>query len=72
MTTWGNYKNRYLGDANPRRLKHVHDLTNQKPSCSLVNTEWAGNEVSFPTKEAAFTAGYAPCLFCMPYEKNAS
>lgn len=63
---------RYLGDANKNRTRHVHDLENVKPSCSLQSIRWAGNEVAFPTLAAAREAGYTPCLFCLPYEKGAS
>ncbi len=72
MTHTGKYQHRYLGDANPYRVKHVHDLGNEKENCALSNVEWAGNAVTFPTKEAALAAGYKPCLFCMPYERGAS
>ena len=66
------YTQRYVGDANPIRTKHVHDLDNEKPSCTIHSIEWRGNNVAFPTKDAAYAAGYVPCIFCMPYEKGTS
>ncbi|MBI5014279.1 MAG: hypothetical protein HZB55_02160 [Deltaproteobacteria bacterium] len=72
MDHWHEYSTRYLGDANPNRKRHIHDLTNEKKSCALHAVEWAHNAVPFPTREAAYAAGYVPCVFCMPYEKGAS
>ncbi len=66
-----NYPTRYLGDANPNRKRHVHDLANEKPSCAIHAIEWAHNAVPFATKEEAYAAGYTPCIFCMPYEEGA-
>lgn len=63
---------RYLGDASKTRVRHVHDLENAKPSCSLQSIKWANHEVQFSTLKAATDAGYVPCLFCLPYEKGAS
>ena len=72
MYHWQDYPTRYLGDANPNRKKHVHDLRNEKRSCTLHAVEWAHNAVPFATKGEAYKAGYVPCLFCLPYEKGAS
>ena len=72
MPHWNNYPTRYVGDANPNRRKHVHDLANEKDSCTLHAVEWAHNTVPFTTKQEAAAAGYVPCLFCMPYERGAS
>jgi len=72
MYHWNEYSTRYVGDANPNRKRHVHDLRNEKPSCTLHAVEWAGNAVAFPSREAAYRAGYTPCVFCLPYEKGAS
>ena len=72
MQHWLNYPTRYLGDANPNRRKHVHDLANEKPSCTVHAAEWGHNTVPFYSRQEAFAAGYAPCIFCMPYEKGAS
>lgn len=71
MAAWHHYPTRYLGDANPNRTKRVHDLTNEKPSCTIHAVEWAKNQVPFTTKEEAYRAGFAPCIFCLPYEKGA-
>jgi hypothetical protein len=65
-------KQRYLADTNKNRLKHFHDLENEKPSCALAGLAWAGHGVLYPTKEAALKAGFTPCIFCLPYEKGAS
>lgn len=72
MYHWNEYPTRYLGDANSYRTRHVHDLANEKKSCTLHAVEWARNAVPFVTKEEAYAAGYKPCVFCMPYEKGAS
>jgi hypothetical protein len=71
MSHMGKYTERYVGDANPLRPKRLHDLDNEKESCTLTATEWRGNEVPFATREAAYAAGYKPCIFCMPHEKGA-
>ncbi len=71
MERWHHYSTRYLGDANPHRKKHVHDLANEKPSCAIHAVAWAHNAVPFATKEEAYAQGYAPCIFCMPYEPGA-
>ncbi len=71
MGHWGNYSARYVGDANPNRKRHLHDLANEKRSCAIHATEWAKNVVTFGTKEEAYAAGYKPCIFCMPYEQGA-
>ena len=71
MGHWGNYRTRYVGDANKNRKRHVHDLANEKLSCAVHSIEWAKNVVTFATKEEALEAGYRPCLFCMPYEPGA-
>jgi len=68
---WNQYPTRYVGDANPNRKKHVHDLRNEKASCTLHAAEWAGNTVPFATRQEAYAAGYTPCLFCLPHEKGA-
>lgn len=72
MSHWNEYTTRYVGDANPKRRRHVHDLSNEHPSCTLHAAEWAHNAVPFATREEAYAAGYAPCIFCLPYEKGAS
>lgn len=72
MAHWYEYSSRYVGDANRNRVRHVHDLANEKPSCTLHAVEWARNAVPFATKHEAYAAGYKPCLFCMPFEKGAS
>lgn len=73
MANWGTIDKRYVGDANPnRRIRHVHDVANEKPSCTLHAIQWAKHVVPFATKEEAAQAGYVPCVFCMPYEKGAS
>ncbi len=66
------FNKRFLGDSNPNRLRHVHDLENEKANCAIKGLMWAGHPVGFDTKEAAFKAGYIPCFQCMPYEKGAS
>ncbi len=71
MAHWNHYSTRYVGDANPNRKKHVHDLSNEKASCTIHATEWAHNVRTFPTREAAYQAGYAPCVFCLPGEPGA-
>lgn len=71
MGHWHHYLTRYVGDANPNRTKHVHDLANERVSCTLHAVEWASNAVTFASKEEAYRAGYAPCIFCMPHEKGA-
>ena len=72
MYHWQDYPTRYLGDANPNRKRHVHDLANEKTSCTVHAVEWAHNAVPFATKEQAYAQGYVPCVFCMSYEKKAS
>lgn len=62
---------RYLGDANPYRKKHFHDTANEHPSCALHAVEGASNAVPIATRQEALAAGFAPCVFCMPYEKGA-
>jgi methylphosphotriester-DNA--protein-cysteine methyltransferase len=49
----------------------MHDLANEKNSCTIHTIEWAKNVVTFVTKEEALDAGYHPCVFCMPYEPGA-
>lgn len=71
MSHQGKYDVRYLGDANPQRAKRIHDLANEKETCAIPSIEWRGNVVPFSTREAAYAAGYKPCMFCMPYEKGA-
>ena len=71
MSHWGNYPTRYVGDANKNRKRHMHDLANEKNSCTIHTIEWAKNVVTFVTKEEALDAGYHPCVFCMPYEPGA-
>lgn len=71
MYHWNQYPTRYVGDANPNRKKHVHDLRNEQRSCTIHGVEWAGNAVPFATRQEAYAAGYAPCLFCLPREKGA-
>jgi len=71
LAHWFEYPTRYLGDANALR-KHVHDLANEHPSCTIHAAEWAKNTVPFATKEEAYAAGYKACIFCMPHEKGAS
>ncbi len=68
---WDNYPTRYVGDANPNRKRHVHDLANEQKSCTLHAIEWAHNARAFATREEAYRAGFTPCLFCLPYEKGA-
>lgn len=63
---------RYLADTNANRVKHFHDLENQKPACALQSLAWGNHGAPIATKEAALAAGFTPCLFCMPYEKGAS
>lgn len=72
MNHWHEYTTRYLGDANPNRRRHLHDLTNEKKSCVLHAVEWSHNAVPFASRDQAYAEGYVPCLFCMPYEKGAS
>ena len=73
MAHWGDITKRFVADANPNRAtRHVHDLANEKPSCTLQSIQWAGHLVQFDTEDAAIQEGYVPCLFCMPYDKNAS
>lgn len=71
MASGANYSTRYLGDANPNRKKHVHDLSNEQPACVIHSVEWARNGVPFAARDEAYAAGFAPCVFCMPYEKGA-
>jgi len=72
MSHWGHYSARYLGDANPNRTKrHVHDLANEQPSCTIHAVEWAKNAVTFSTRDEAYAAGFDPCIFCLPYERGA-
>ena len=72
MYHWQNFSTRYVGDANANRIRHVHDLTNEKRSCTIHAIEWARNAMPFATKDEAYAAGYKPCIFCMPYERGAS
>jgi len=72
MGNVGKDNRRYLGDANPGRKKHVHDLLNQKTGCAVHAIRWADHGVPYRSYEEARRAGYLPCLFCMPYEKDAS
>ena len=71
MAHWHNYPTRYVGDANPNRKKHIHDLANEHESCALHAVEWSNNAVPFATKREALDAGFAPCLFCMPNDPGA-
>ncbi len=71
MTHWAEYTERFVADTNPYRQKRVHDLENERPSCAVNAIEWAGNVRTFPTIAKAYDAGYSPCIFCMPREKNA-
>ena len=72
MAHWQNYPTRHVGDANPNRPKHLHDLANEQESCVIHSLEWASNAVPFSTREEAYRAGYKPCVFCLPYERGAS
>lgn len=63
---------RYFGDTNANKVRHFHDLENEKPACALHSLRMFGHGAPLATKEAALSAGYTPCIFCMPYEKGAS
>lgn len=66
------FAKRYLGDSNKNRVRHFHDLENEKTNCAIKSIIWAGHETGFTTKEEALKAGFTPCFQCMPYEKGAS
>jgi hypothetical protein len=68
----GEYKFRFVGDTNPHRTKHFHSVLNQKQTCGLIALESRGNKIEFATMEMARNAGYAPCTFCLPHEKDRS
>ena len=53
---------RYLGNKN---TTEVHDLDNEQTNCQIDEIIAAGNDVPFQTHQAAKTAGYDNCAYCI-------
>ena len=53
---------RYCGNT---QTKEVHDLDNEKSQCQIDEIIAAGHDKPFNTLEAAHTAGYDNCHYCV-------
>ena len=53
---------RYCGNA---AKKEVHDLENEKTNCQIDEIIKAGHDRPFHTLDAAHTAGFDNCAWCI-------